>query len=237
MTLQPDMQARSLLQKGTKKGEPSSSLVTVLDPASSTAEAYRTLCTRLLSAPGDALPKVVVITSPAGSAEGKSTFCANLGVVLAQTGKNTLVVDCDFRRPVMHEIFGLRSIRGVVDVLGGAQGLPEVCQEPLSGLSLLKVLTVGPPPQNPAELLGSQRLSEFFTNVRKQFDYVLIDSAPIGFVSDPIVLSIQGDGVLLTLGKKTRKEDLRHAMRSLEGVGANVLGTVMNNAKESTGGY
>lgn len=235
MTLQPDMQARSLRQE--KKGKPSpGSLVTLLDPTSSTSEAYRTLSTSLLSALGDAPSKVVIITSP-GSAEGKSTLCANLGVVLAQMGKNTLLVDCDFRRPTMHEIFGLRSARGVVDVLAGNDSLQNVCKEPLSDLILLKALTVGTTPKNPAEVLNSQRLAGFIANAREEFDYVLIDSSPISFVSDPIILSVHGDGVLLALDKKTRKEDLRHAMRSLSGVGANVLGTVMNNAKKGRGGY
>jgi len=214
----------------------SESLVTVLDPASVAAEAYRALRTSLLYTQVDTPPKVIVVTSP-GSAEGKSTVCANLGVVLAQVGKSTLIIDCDFRRPVMHEIFGLNNTRGIADVLLGEHIPQKIYQEPLTGLDL-KVLPVGPLPPNPAELLSSRRLAEFLASVRERFDYVLIDSSPTGLVSDPTVLATQGDGVLLTLdARRTRKGDLRRAVRDLRAVGANVLGTVMNNARGSTGGY
>jgi capsular exopolysaccharide synthesis family protein len=226
-------QSETRAQRETKSGNLSGSLVTVLDPAGAASEAYRTLRTNLLYAPVDDTPsKVIVVTSPDYSAKGKSTVCANLGVVLAQVGKNTLIVDCDFRRPVMHEIFGLRSTQGMTDILVGGHSLQEAYQEPLPD-SCLKVLAAGTPPPNPAELLGSRRFSEFLASVREEFDYVLIDSPPTGPVSDPAVLATQGDGVLLTLdAKKTRKEDVLRAVRSLTAVGANVLGTVMSNAKK-----
>ncbi len=209
-------------------------LVTLIDPTSVAAEAYRTLRTNLLYALVDNPPKVIVMTSP-GPQEGKSTTCANLGIVLAQADKRTLILDCDLRKPVVHKVFGLRNIRGIVDVLVGQRRVEDVWQEPLLGL---KVLPVGPLPPNPAELLSSRRFAEFIASVRKQFDYVLIDAPPIGLVSDPAVLATQGDGVLLVLdAQKTRKTALRESMRSLEAVGANVLGTVMNNIKKGKGGY
>ena len=102
----------------------------------------------------------------------------------------------------------------------------------------LKVVPVGPIPPNPAEVLGTQRFSTFVASVREEFDYVLIDTAPIGVVSDPLILATQGDGVLLVLdAQNTRKGSARRAMRNLESVGGNVLGTVMNNAQVSRGGY
>jgi len=222
-----------LVQREAKSDDLSGYLVTVLDPTSAASEAYRTLRTSLLYALVDDTPaKVIVVTSPDYSAKGKSTVCANLGVVLAQAGKNTLIVDCDFRRPVLHEIFGLHSPQGIVDILAGEHDPQEIYQEPLPD-SCLKVLTAGTPPPNPAELLGSRRFSEFLASVREEFDYVLIDSPPTGPVSDPAILATQGDGVLLTLdAKKTRKGDVRRSVRSLTAVGANVLGTVMSNAKK-----
>jgi capsular exopolysaccharide synthesis family protein len=211
-------------------------LVTLSDSTSAAAEAYRTLRTGILHALVETSLKVIVVTSP-GSAEGKSTVCANLGVVLAQAGRGTLIVDCDLRRPVMHKIFGLSSSRGVVDALTREHSLQESYQEPLPDLAL-KVLTAGALPPNPAELLSDRRLSEFFASVREEFDHVLVDSPPIGLVSDPIILATQGDGVLLTLdARKTSKGDLQRAMYSLRTVGANVLGTVVNNAKGGRGGY
>lgn len=208
--------------------------MTLLDPASVASEAYRTLRTSLLYALVDAPPKVVVVTSP-GSAEGKSTTCANLAVVLAQAGKSTLVIDCDLRKPSMHKIFGLRNFAGVVDALARELDLREIWHEPLPNL---KVVTTGSIPPNPAELVGSRRFAQVLGRMREEFDYVIIDSPPVGLVSDPMVLATQGDGVLLVLdAQHTRKGSLRQAVRSLESVGAKILGTVMNNAKAEKDGY
>ena len=211
-------------------------LVTVLDPTSPGAEAYRTLRTNLLYAAVllDETSKVMVLTSP-GPGEGKSTTCANLGVVLAQAGKEVLIVDCDFRKPVMHRFFGMRNLHGLVDVLVGERKLEEVGAEPVKGL---KVIAVGHIPPNPTELLGSRRFSELLASFREEFDYVLVDAPPVGLVSDPAILATQGDGVLLVSdAQNTRKGSVRQAMRSLEVVGANVLGTAMNNVETSQRGY
>ena len=217
-------------KRGTLPGQ----LVTLLDPTSVAAEDYRTLRTSILYASVDSPPKVMVVTSP-GPREGKSTTTANLAVVLAQAGKNTLVVDCDLRRPAVHTIFGINNLRGVVNVLVGEYDLEQVLHEPLAGL---KVLTVGPLPTNPAELLSSRRFAEFLDQVRSEFDYVLLDAPPVGRVSDPAILASQGDGALLVFdAKRTRKRALRKAKRSMEAVGARILGTVMNKVKGGGGGY
>jgi capsular exopolysaccharide synthesis family protein len=209
-------------------------LVTILDPASGASEDYRTIRTNLLYALVDNPPKVIVLTSH-GPGEGKSTTCANLGVVLAQAAKRTLILDCDLRKPAIHKFFGLRNLHGIVDVLVGERGLQEIWQEPMEGL---KVVPAGPIPPNPAEILGSQRFSKFLASVRKGFHYVLVDASPIGPVSDPVVLATLGDGVLLVLdAQNTRKESVRQAMHSLQAVGANVLGTVMNNVKPNKNYY
>jgi capsular exopolysaccharide synthesis family protein len=234
--------AQSLLKTGLRQAgreaeidELPGRLVTALDPTSAAAEAYRTLRTNLLyGAFLDEPAKVIVLTSP-GPGEGKSTTCANLGVVLAQAGKNTLILDCDFRKPVIHRLFGFRNVRGVVDALAGERKLQENWKEPMEGL---KVVTVGPIPPNPTELLGTRRFSELLASLREEFDYVLIDAPPVGMVSDPAILATQGDGVLLVSdAQNTRKGSVRQAMRSLEVVGANVLGTVMNNVETSEAGY
>ena len=210
-------------------------LVSVLEPDSPAAEAYRALRTNLLYAVVDAPPKVVMLTSH-GPREGKSITCANLGVSLVQADKSVLIMDCDFHKPVLHRIFGLRNLHGVTNIIAGEYDLQEVWQEPR--LPGLKVLTVGPIPPNPAELLSSRRFAEFLGGVRKEFDYVLIDTPPVGLISDPVVLATQSDGVLFVLDtQSTRKRSLRQSMRTLEAVGANVLGTVMNNVEAPKGGY
>lgn len=227
-------QLKKQAQRDTDSHDLSGRLVTLLEPDGSASEAYRTLRTSLLYSVVDTPPRVVVVTSP-GPSEGKSTVCANLGVALAQAGKKTLLVDCDFRKPVMHKVFGIRSTHGVVDVLIGQYGLHEACREPLPNL---KVLTAGVAPPDPAEILGSRRLSEFFAAACEEFDYVMVDSSPVGMVSDAAILATQGDGVLLALdAQKTRKADVRRSVRSLRAVGANVLGTVMNNVKGGKGVY
>ena len=223
------------LRKGDEAEEDfSGRLVTVMDPTGAASEAYRTVRTNLLYSLVDNPPKVIVLTSPSPG-EGKSTTCANLGVVLAQAAKNVLILDCDLRKPVMHRFFGLRNLHGLTDVLVGERSVQEVREEPLEGL---KVITVGPIPLNPAEILGSRRFSGFLADTREEFDYVLIDASPIGLVSDPAILASQGDGVLLVLdAQSTRKGLVQQAMRSLENVGANVLGTIMNNASVPKGSY
>jgi capsular exopolysaccharide synthesis family protein len=230
--------ARSLLKKRAlgkqRRDDPSGRLVTVLQPTNAASEAYHALRTSLLYAMVDAPPKVIVLTSP-GFGEGKSTICANLGVVLAQAGKQTLILDCDLRKPEMHRIFRLRNVYGVVNVLAGEYDLPEVWQEPLEGL---KVVTAGALPLNPAELLSSRRFADFVGRARQMFDYVLIDVPPIALVSDPAIVAVQGDGILLVLdAQKTRKASVRQSVRSLRAVGANLLGTVMNNVNVSEETY
>jgi capsular exopolysaccharide synthesis family protein len=216
-------------------GHASGHLVTVASPDNVASEAYRTLRTNLLYALEDGPSKVIVVTSP-GPMEGKSITCANLGVVLAQTDKNALILDCDLRKPTLHKIFGLRNLRGVVDLLRGEHTLQEVWQQsPLLGM---KIVTAGPIPPDPAELLYSRRFAQLLDQARQGFDYVLLDSPPTQLVSDPLILAAQGDGVLLVIDlQNTRKGSVRHSMRSLEATGANLLGTVMNNVELSRGGY
>ncbi len=204
----------------------SEGLSTINDPFGAASEAYRMLRTNLFYALVDNPPKVIVLTS-AGHGEGKSTTTANLGVTLAQAGKSTLLLDCDLRKPTLHELFRACNSVGLVDILIGERGPEEVWTEPIPRL---KLVPSGPPPPNPAELLSSRRLAEFLGHVRREFEYVLVDTPPVGRVSDSAVLAANGDGVLLVLDSQhTRKRDLRQALHSLEGVGAYVMGTVMNN--------
>ncbi len=204
-------------------------LVTVSGPASAAAKAYRDLRTNLLLYTlTDEPPKVIVLTSP-GPCEDRSTTCANLGVVLAQASKNTLIIDFDFRKPALHKIFGLHNSLGIVDALVGKRSLQEVCQEPVPGL---KVVCSGLVPPEPAEVLGIRHFAEFLHRVRQEFDYVLIDIPPVEVFSGSPILASKSDGVLLVLdARKTSKESIHQSMRKLEGAGAKVLGTVVNNAK------
>jgi len=217
-----------------KRSNLSDVLITVADPASAASETYRMIRTNLLYSSVDKQSEAVLVTSP-GPSEGKSTTCANLGVVMAQTGKSTLIIDCDFRRPTMHKLFKLRNFRGVTNIVMGECSPQEVWQEPLEGL---KIIPVGQIPPNPAELLSSRSFAQFLEQVRKQFDYVLIDAPPTSIVTDPAIIATHADGVLLVLdAQNTRKSSLIKAVRSIEAVGAKVLGTVLNNIESRPGGY
>jgi capsular exopolysaccharide synthesis family protein len=208
----------------------SEQLVTVLDPAATASEAYRSLRTTLLYAVANTPPAVILITSP-GLMDGKSTTCANLAVVLAQAGKETLVIDGDLHKPSLHKIFGVPNVNGMVNVLSGEYDLSEMCTEPFPGL---KILSTGPIPPNPTELLISGRLAHLIGQARQLFDYVLIDSPPTELVSDPMIIATQADAVMLVLdSEETSKASMHRAAHDLEAVGANVVGTVINKAPKS----
>lgn len=220
----------SVVGENRRSADLSPKLISYHEPLGAASEAYRMLRTNLFYSLIDSPPRVIVVTS-ASPREGKSITCANLAVTLAQVGKSVLVLDCDLRRPVQHTVFGVPYSPGLVDILAGEQNLQEVCQEPIPGL---KVVPAGHVPPNPAEILSSRRLVEFLVRARQEFDYVLVDTPPVRLVSDSAILARQGDGVLLVLDvQEAGKRSLRHAMRTLEGVGANVIGTVMNNVKVS----
>lgn len=213
----------------------SDELVTFHDPLDSASEAYRMLRTNLFYALIDEPPEVVVLTS-ARPGEGKSTTCANLGVTLAQAGRNVLLLDCDLRNPAQHRLFGIPNSPGLIDVLAGARSLQATWNAPLEKL---KVVPAGHVPPNPSEILSSRRFVEFLTRVREEFDYVLLDTPPVCAVSDTAVVAKHGDGVLLVLDfQDSSKRPLRQALNILNGVGANVIGTVTNRVKASRdGGY
>jgi capsular exopolysaccharide synthesis family protein len=182
-------------------------------------------------------PAVVVLTSP-GPSEGKSTTCANLGVALAQAGHKTLIMDCDLRGPLLHKVFGLSNAYGLVDVLTNGHDLEDLLREP--PLTNLNVVTAGPIPPNPTELLGSGRFSEVVREARERFDYVLLDSphllaagpSSMGPFADPLELDSRADCVLLVLDAQgTTRNALRQAMQTLESAESSVLGLVVNNVE------
>jgi capsular exopolysaccharide synthesis family protein len=209
----------------------SGQLVTVLDPAAGASEAYRSLRTTLLYAVANTPPTTVILITSPGLMDGKSTTCANLAVVLAQAGKETLVIDGDLHKPSLHKIFGVPNVNGMVNVLSSEYDLSEVCTEPFPGL---KILSTGPLPPNPTELLISGRLAPLIGQARQLFDYVLIDSPPTELVSDPMIIATQADAVMLVLNsEEPSKASMHRAVHDLEAVGANVVGTVMNKAPKT----
>jgi len=207
-------------------------LVTYTDPRSPVAEAYRQLRTNIQFSSLDKPLRTLLATSTSQE-EGKSTTLANLAVTIAQTGNSVILVDCDLRRPSLHEIFGLGNASGLTNVAidGALSQLP--IQE--SGIPNLQVLTSGPLPPNPAEILGSQRMAEVIGQLRERAHYVLCDSPPVIAVTDAAVLATRMDGVLLVLqAGKTKRELAQKAKAILEKVNANLVGVVLNNVKQDS---
>lgn len=211
-----------------------SNLITVSEPRSPISEAYRTLRTNLDFASLDEALKTLVVTS-AGVGEGKSTTLANLATVSAQAGRKVILVDADLRRPTMHQIFGLTNEVGLTTVMMDNSGLtsPPVRETGVEGLS---VLTSGPLPPNPAELMGSRRMEEVVGTLAELADQVFFDTPPVVAVTDAAVLATKVDGVLLVIGAgKTRRELARSAVQRLEQINARLVGTVLTGVRMDTG--
>jgi len=208
-----------------------SALITMTNPRSPISEAYRTLRTNLDFSSFDKPLRTMVVTS-AGPEEGKSTTLANLAVTMAQTGKKVILADCDLRRPSQHEIFGLRNDRGVTSMMVMSAAMETPPFQSIAAVPDLLILTSGPTPPNPSEILGSQRMTEIIEALKKRADMVLFDAPPIIAVTDAAVLAAKLDGVLLVVNAgKTKRDHAQKAKALLEKVNARLVGAVLNNVK------
>ena len=209
-------------------------LITISNPRSPIAEAYRTLRTNLDFSNLDKTLLTLLVTS-AGAEEGESTTLANLAVTIAQSGKRVILADADLRRPTQHQIFGLKNNAGLSDMVRDDAML---AQPPLQdgGVPNLHVLTSGQLPPNPAEILGSKRMSEILAALLEQSDIVLLDAPPVLAVTDAAVLSGKVDGILLVVSAgKTKREQAKKAQAQLEKINARIIGVVVNNVKAEKG--
>lgn len=206
------------------------------DPKSPAAEAFRTLRTNIQFTAFDTSIKRILVTS-AGPADGKSTIAMNLAAAIAQTGKGCTLVDCDLRRPVLHKEFGLVNRRGLVNLLLGDASVEDACFS--TGIPGLKVVTSGPIPPNPAELVGSVRMDDIMEKISSETDMVIVDCPPVMAVTDALSVATKVDGVLLVVSAGSTPRQLAlGAKNALEGVGARVLGVVLNRVDFKSGyGY
>ncbi len=217
------------------RSQESAQLVALTDPRSPASEAYRTLRTNIKFLSADTAIRTLTITS-AGPEEGKSTTIANLAVSFAQSGKKVLVVDTDMRKPTMHNVFGLPNTDGVSSVLTGERTLDECLRH--TGQEGLLVLTCGPLPPNPAELLESQRMTNLIEELKERFDLVLFDAPPIIAVTDASILASRVDGLLLLLGiNKVTRKAARHALQLLGRAKVKVWGSVVRGVRPDNDGY
>jgi non-specific protein-tyrosine kinase len=206
-------------------------LVTIEDPSSNISEAYRSLRTSVQFA-GLKTDARILQMSSAVAAEGKTTTIANLAVALSLAGLRVTVVDCDLRRPRIHEFFGASNQIGFTSVLLGDQPLSAVLQPiTLPSGAVLSLLASGPLPPNPAELLGTVRVGELLATVAAESDIVLLDAPPVLPVTDAIVLSSKVDGVMLVATSQvTGRRHLQQALGAFQAADAPVLGVIVNGA-------
>ncbi|MBK9165591.1 MAG: polysaccharide biosynthesis tyrosine autokinase [Acidobacteria bacterium] len=207
-----------------------SELLINTDPRSSLAEAYRQLRTSILLSTAGHAPKSLLVTSSLPS-EGKTTTATNTAISLAQTGAKVLVIDADMRRPRLHSVFGISNGEGLSTILSSQMSEKEILaviqQEPNSKLNLL---TSGPIPPNPAELIGSQPMAELLVTLQKHFTHVVIDSPPITSFTDGVLIASMVDGVILVVHSgKSSRQIVRRAKQLLNDVGARIFGVVLNN--------
>lgn len=202
-------------------------LITQVRPQSQMAESYRALRTSLLLSSLGAPPKVIMVTS-ALPQEGKTTTSINCAVVLAQKGVRVLLIDADLRRPSIHKTLGMGPRSGLSNVLTGSTTLDQaIARTPV--LPNLFILPAGTPPPNPAELLASSNMRDLLTQLREQYDHIVVDTPPSLSVTDAVVLSPRADAVVLVIRSgQTTKQSLRRARDIFAQVNAKVIGVLLN---------
>lgn len=210
-------------------------LTTHTYPKSPIAEAYRTLRTNLGFTSIDQPYRSILISS-ANPRDGKSTITSNLAVVMAQAGNKVILVDSDLRKPVLHRIFQVENDKGFTNCLMQNLDVEEVAYSDL--VENLSVLTSGPIPPNPAEILGSRQTSLFWPSLMEKYDYVLIDAPPILAVTDTSIVSSQVDGVIIVVDSASTRKDLaQQAKKQLVKANATIIGVVLNQVKMNKKDY
>jgi len=197
-----------------------------VQPTSGVAEAARSIRTNIFFMSPDRPYRTLLVTS-AGPSEGKTTVACCIAIAMAQAGRRVVIVDCDMRRPRLHRVFGIDRDHGVTTALLDLANLSQVEHE--TSVPNLSVVTTGPLPPNPAEILHSESFMKMLTMLRERYDCVVIDSPPVVPVTDSAVLSTVVDGtVLVVRAFKTTKDLARRAVRSIRDVGGHLVGTVLN---------
>lgn len=211
-------------------------LAMVDDVRSPIAESYRHLRTSLLLSSAGQPPKTILVTSSQPS-EGKTTTAINTAFMLAQTGAEVLIIDCDLRRPRLHTQFEVPNSRGLTTWLSGEKDLNNLLQT-FAKTPNLKILTSGPVPPNPAELLGSEEMRRLLGTLCERFAHIIIDSPPAISFTDASILSTMVDGVMLVVhGGRSSRAVVRRAKQQLLDVGAHIFGVVLNNVKLESQDY
>lgn len=193
------------------------------------AEAYRTIRTSIMLSSAEDKPLQVLLVTSTTPNEGKTTTAANLAVAMAQMGERVLLIDTDMRRHNLHKVFKLENLIGISDMILDQNNIPLGLRNPAE-IPNLTVVTGGTLAPNPSELLGSAKMRTLISGLRGQYDRIILDSPPLMAFSDCLVLSRLADGVVFVVwGGETGRENIKKTVHSIQGVGARILGAVLNN--------
>ena len=204
------------------------------DPKSYYAEAFRTIKTNIKYSSADKHKKVLLVTSTEAG-EGKSTISSNLALSLSQDNKKVIIIDGDLRKPSVHKQFRISGSVGLTELLIGEEALEKIKHKINP---YLDAIASGHIPPNPAELLASEEMEKVIEKLREEYDYVIIDTNPIGLVADAQILSSKVDGVILVARyEKTKKENKKKKKKMIDQVGGNTIGVVLNGIDEKRGKY
>jgi capsular exopolysaccharide synthesis family protein len=208
---------------------PQPDLVTLTEPRSPVSEAYRALRTNLEFSSLDHPLHSLLVTSPADNADKIKTL-ANLAVIMAEGGRQVILVDSDLRKPELHTVFGVDNHTGLSELLRSPDGAAELplCETPVE---TLKLLTSGQLPQNPSVLLGTGRMRSVLDALVAHADLVILNAPPVLAVTDATLLASQVDGTLLVIrARGTQREHVQRAQALLNKVNARLVGAVLSNA-------
>ncbi|MFP4456641.1 MAG: CpsD/CapB family tyrosine-protein kinase [Clostridia bacterium] len=213
-----------------------SGLISLREPKSPAAEAYRMIRTNLEYTGVDEEKKVLLFTSPRMK-DGKTTTISNLAVILANAGERILLIDCDLRKPRIHKVFEIANEIGLTNIIARQQGI-ENAKKKFSELGNLDLITSGVLPPMPTEILSSAKMGEVLTKLREEYDYILLDTPPILSVADAAALSRYVDGVIIVSAlDKTTNDEIKASKRALDRVDANILGVILTFAENNKRGY
>lgn len=209
-------------------------LTAYTDPKSPVSEAYRTIRTNLRFAGVDKPLKTILVTSATPN-EGKSTVIASLAIVMAQAGHKVVLLDCDFRNPTQHKMFGLQN-KGLSNCVATDGDYHEILQH--IDQENLDILTSGPVAPNPSEILMSHKMTMLLENLANEYDYVLIDTPPVMLVTDAAAISSKVDGVIMVVASQANPRTTEQLAKDrLEQAGARILGCILNKVEVETRRY